>query len=266
MWRLVAIAALFCFCPALASTYDDFARGIDATNHGNANAAIVYFTYAIDDGGLAPSYLPSAHVGRARAYLRNRDCKLAYADLTDAIRLRPDLVDAYSLRAEANHCLHRDDAALADATAAIRIRPAAGYFFMRSRLLWNFGDFSAARADANRAVVSDPRNAYFILWSAVTALHTGGIDAAHFESLATSVGKNWPRPLIALFAGQIKPQEVWRLAANGGEECEADFYIGQWRLARGERAKAKNLFKTAVAQCPHDYVAFDAARHELKRQ
>lgn len=265
MRRLFAITFVVLICPALASTYDDFARGIDANNHGDADAAITYFTRSIDGGDLAASYLPSAHLGRARAYLHNRRCNLAYADLTDAIALRSDFVDAYSLRAEANHCLDRDDAALADATAAIRIRPAAGYFFTRARLLWNRGDFSAAHADADRAASSDPGNAYFVLWSAVTALRTGGADPVRLEDLAGSSGNGWPRPLIDLFAGQINPQDVRHAAANPAQKCEADFYVGQWLLARGDRGTAKGLFQTAVAQCPRDYIAFDAAQRELKR-
>ena len=47
--------------------------------------------------------------------------------------------------------------------------------------------------------------------------------------------------------------------------CEADFYIGQWYAARGEHAEARGLFERAAAQCPHDFIAFDAARRELAR-
>jgi lipoprotein NlpI len=265
MRRLYAIAVLLLCGPAFASSYDDFSRGIDANNHGDAEAAIGYFSRSIVGGDLAPSYLPSAHLGRARAYLRDRRCNFAYADLTDAIRLRPDFVDAYSLRAEANQCLERDDAALADANAAIRLRPAAGYYFTRSRLLWNRGNFSDARADADRAAAGDPRNAYFVLWTAVTALRTGGLEPARFNALAASSGGGWPRPLIELFAGRASPQDAWRAAINSDQKCEANFYIGQWQLARGDRFSARALFQTAAAQCPRDYIAFDAAQRELRR-
>lgn len=265
MRRLYAIAVLLLCGPAFASSYDDFSRGLDANNHGDSEAAIAYFSRSIDGGDLAPSYVPSAHLGRARAYLHNRRCNFAYADLTEAIGLRPDFVDAYSLRAEANQCLEHDDDALADATAAIKLRPAAGYFFTRSRLQWNRGSFSDARADADRAVAGDPRNAYFILWTAVTALRSGGIDAARFNTLAANGGGEWPRPLIELFAGRASPQDVWRAATNPDQKCEADFYVGQWQLARGDRTSARVLFQTATAQCPRDYIAFDAAQRELKR-
>jgi rhomboid protease GluP len=131
--------------------------------------------------------------------------------------------------------------------------------------LWNQGSFADARADADRAATGDPGNSYFVLWTAVTALRTGGLELVRFNELAASSGGGWPRPLIELFAGRATPQDVWRAASDGDQKCEADFYIGQWQLARGDRTAARALFQTATAQCPRDYIAFDAAQRELKR-
>ena len=265
MRRLIAIALLSICAPAFASTYDDFSRGIDANNHGDSDAAITFFTRSIAGGDLAPSYLPSAHLGRARALLHNRNCTVAFADLSDAITLRPDFVDAYSLRAEADQCLERDDAALADATAAIRLRPAAGYYFTRARLLWGKGDFEQARADASLAVAGDPGNAYFLLWQAVTAQRAGAHDPGRFAQ-QTGPLAGWPKPLLDLYAGHASPQDVWRAASrNPNLKCEADFYVGEWQLARGDVLTAKKLFQTAAAECPREYIASDAARRELNR-
>ena len=265
MRRLFAIALLLICGPALASTYDDFSRGIDANNHGDTDAAIKLFTRSIEGGDLAPSYLPSAHLGRARALLHNRNCTFAYADLSDAILLRPDFVDAYSLRAEVDQCLNRDDAALADATAAIRLRPAAGYYFTRARLLWGKGSFEQAQADASLAAARDPANAYFLLWQAMTAQRIGAHDPVRFAQLTAPLD-GWPKPLLDLFAGRASPEDVLRAASrNPNQKCEADFYIGEWQLSRGDAGTAKTLFQTAAAECPRDYIAFDAAQRELKR-
>jgi lipoprotein NlpI len=265
MRRLIAIALLLIGAPAFASTYDDFSRGIDANNHGDSDAAIAFFTRSIEGGDLAPSYLPSAHLGRARALLHNKRCAIAFADLSDAITLRPDFVDAYSLRAEADKCLERDDAALADATAAIQLRPAAGYYFTRARLLWGKGNFEQAQADASLAVAGDPGNAYFLLWQAMTAQRAGAQDQGRFAQQAGPLA-GWPKPLLELFAGRGSPEDVWRAASRDPNlKCEADFYVGEWQLARGDAGTAKKLFQTATAECPRDYIAFDAARRELNR-
>ena len=258
--RRLALALVLIATPALATSYDDFSRGIDANNRGDADGAIQAFTLSIAGGDLAPSYLPSAHFGRARALLHERRCDMAYADLSDAIRLRPDFVDAYSLRADVDACLDHDDAALADATAAIRLKPAAGYYFTRARLLWDMGRVDAARADVEAASAGDPGNAYFLLWQAMIALRTG--DAAPPQD-APATG--WPAPLIDLFAGRASPPDVMRATTNPNEKCEADFYVGEWRLARGDTGGGRKLIAAAAAECPRDYIAFDAARRELRR-
>lgn len=263
--RRLVLALLAISAPAFAGTYDDFSRGIDANNRGDAAAAIQFFTRAIDGGDLAPSYLPSARFGRARALLHDRRCGAARADLTEAIRLRADFVDAYSLRAEADLCLEHDGDAMSDATAAIRLKPAAGYYFTRARIRWGMGDFAGARSDAHEAAARDPGNAYVLLWQAIADGRAGGFDPAAF-ALRTAGLDGWPKPLLDLFAGRASPQDVERRAAgNPNQKCEADFYVGEWRLGRGDAGRARDLFQTASGECPRDYIAFDAAQRELRR-
>ena len=260
--RRLFLALVLISAPAFASTYDDFSRGIDANNRGDTGTAIEAFTRSIDGGDLAPSYLPSAHFGRARALLHDRRCDVARADLTDAITLRPDFVDAYSLLAEADACLGRDDAALADATAAVRLRPAAGYYFTRTRMLWNVGQFDAALADAELAVGRDPGNAYFALWQAMIALRTGKQVA-----VMVAADDDWPKPLLDLYAGRASIEHVRRAAGtNAAYKCEADFYIGEWTLARGKSDAGRSLIEIAARECPSDYIAAQAARRELARR
>jgi lipoprotein NlpI len=196
--------------------------------------------------------------------LRLEQCADAVRDLDAAIVRKPDFADAFSLRAEAHVCIGHDGAALADADAAVRLRPAAGYLFTRSRLNWNRGAFSEAHADAEAAAARDPGNAYFRLWSVVTAT---ALKRPHtVNGTGTSSIGDWPGPLLDLFSGRITPDAVWQAAANDqGRTCEADFYVGAWNQAEGRPAAAKDLYARATARCPHNYVAFDAARRALKR-
>jgi lipoprotein NlpI len=255
----VALAAV-----AHAGGYDEFSAGIDANNRGAASAAATHFSHAIAAGDLPASYLPAAFLGRARAELRQEQCAEAVRDLDAAIARKSDFADAFSLRAEAYVCLGRDDAALADADAAVRLRPAAGYLFTRSRLFWNRGAFAEAHSDAETAAARDPGNPYFRLWSVVTA--TALKRPKTIDGAGTATIGDWPGPLLDLFGGRITPDAVWQAAANDrGRTCEADFYVGAWNQAEGRSAAAKDLYARATAHCPHNYVAFDAARRALKR-
>ncbi|GAA0583276.1 hypothetical protein [Rhizomicrobium electricum] len=264
MGRLAIIGFVAFAAAAHAGGYDDFSAGIDANNRGAAGVAAMHFTRAITAGDLPASYLPAAYVGRARAALRQEQCAEAVRDLDAAIVRKHDFADAYSLRAEAHVCLGQDGAAFADADAAVRLRPAAGYLFTRSRLNWNRGAFAEAHADAETAATRDPGNAYFRLWSAVTA--TALARPKSIDGAGTATIGDWPGPLLDLFGGRIAPEAVWQAAANDkGRACEAAFYIGAWNQAQGRPQLAKNLYARAAANCPRNYVAFDAARRALKR-
>lgn len=264
MGRFAIVGFVALAAAAHASGYDDFSAGIDANNRGATSAAAIHFSRAIAAGDLPASYLPAAFVGRARAELRQEQCADAVRDLDAAIARKPDFADAFALRAEAHVCLGQDNAALADADAAVRVRPAAGYLFTRSRLNWNHGAFSEAHADAVAAAARDPGNAYFRLWSAVTA---AALERPHtVTGGGTATIGDWPGPLLDLFSGSLTPDAVWQAAANDkGRICEADFYVGAWNQSQGRPALAKNLYARAAATCPHNFIAFDAARRALKR-
>lgn len=265
MNKVLAIAVMTALCMAAkAGSYADFGAGIDANNRGEPAVASVYFSRALAAGDLPSSYVPVALLGRARANLRQHQCAAAVRDLTGAIEHKTAFADAFTLRAEAQQCLGNGDAALADASHAVRLRPAAGYFFTRSRLYWNRGALSEAHEDAEAAAASDPGNAYFRLWSTVTATAAQRAPAVPRGSL-TGIG-DWPRPLLDLYGGQLSPEAVWQAAAGDkGRACEADFYVGAWYAAKGQRKAAKDLYARATATCPRDFVAFDAARSALKR-
>jgi lipoprotein NlpI len=255
---------------ACAGTYDDFGRGLDANNRGDSEAAVMLFTRSIERGDLAKPYLPSAHLGRARAHLELGECADALEDLNTAIELDPGEADAYSVRAETEACLDKSDAALADATAAIRLKPAAGYYFTRAQILWTRGRFEGARNDTVRAATLDPRNPYFLLWAAMASQRLG--EPNELARRAAAFDKDsWPGALLDLFGGRMAPDEIYRAAARGSgrtssnQKCETDFYVGEWQFARGNFTVARNLLLSAATECPHNDVAFRAAQGELRR-
>ena len=54
-------------------------------------------------------------------------------------------------------------------------------------------------------------------------------------------------------------------AANPEQRCEAQFYIGQWYVLKGNAAEAETAFKVAVETCPKEFVEYAGAVVELKR-
>jgi len=47
--------------------------------------------------------------------------------------------------------------------------------------------------------------------------------------------------------------------------CEANFYIAQWHLLRGQQAQALPLLNNAASDCPKHIVEYEGAVAELRR-
>jgi lipoprotein NlpI len=278
MMRVLYAAVFLAACAGAASAtgYDDYSRGMDANNLGNSDLAILSFTAALADGDLVQTYIPVAYFGRARAYLRKGKCAEALTDFDEGIKLRTDNVDAYIMRAAANECLNKLDDAQADANFAIALQPNSFSYESLAHLKWNLGLFPQAAANYLQAFKltsqGSSRGPYLVLWYAMSADRTGALDHA---ALATDVSaldsEDWPAPLLDFYRGKATAEKVYSIAANGGaqiatnQKCEAEFYIGEWHIARKDISAAKPLLQQAVGECPHGFIEYFAAQKELKR-
>jgi lipoprotein NlpI len=75
-----------------------------------------------------------------------------------------------------------------------------------------------------------------------------------------------PRSFVELFLGRGTPEAILRDApTTPSDHCEAEFYVGEWHLLRGDHLKAKDALKAAVDNCPKAIVEYDFARAELQR-
>jgi tetratricopeptide (TPR) repeat protein len=82
----------------------------------------------------------------------------AVTDLTAAIDLKPDLVNAYLSRGMAYGQLGLSAAAIADFTRVINIDPKnSGAYYARGREYWEAGDYLKAKEDYDKAVELDPQ-------------------------------------------------------------------------------------------------------------
>jgi len=62
-----------------------------------------------------------------------------------------------------------------------------------------------------------------------------------------------------------RPEATPDAAGKPDERCEAQLYIGEWHLLRGNGAEAKPALQAAVDTCPKDFIEYVAAVAELKR-
>jgi lipoprotein NlpI len=258
---------------ASAASYDDFAKGLSHNQGGDSAAAIADFTAALDAGDLAPGVVPLAWRGRGVAHIRLGHCKLALADLDEALRLRPDDLDTQVYHAEAHLCANETAAALADYTALLDKHANADVYAMRGRIRLRTGDAAGAVEDFTHEAAIQPKNGYAQLWLFIARRRAGTFDAKVAAAEADRFSSRiWPGALLMLYTGDDKPDEVLAIAARGEQKaaeyelCEADFYIGEYLLASGAgAAEAKPHFASAVGRCPQFYVERIAAGIELEQ-
>ncbi len=271
MVRYAVVALVFLVGSASAAAYDDYFRGVEAMRAGDVKLAISSYSSALTAGDLAPAYVPNAYVGRAQAYLQTQQCASALADVNAALKLRPQYLDAYMVRARANGCLGNADAALADLNAALAISPIAPLYRMRGDFHWYRGEFAPAADDYAQAFKLAPKASYNLLWFAISAARAGTFDATAFAKKVSALdADDWPAPLLDFMRGKETVDAVYKAAAEGdagaatNQKCEADFYVAEWQLG-SNAAAAKTLLQQAVTECPHNFVEYRAAREDIKR-
>jgi len=255
---------------ANAAAYDDFARGISANLQGDAALAVTSFSAALSAGDLNATLVPAAYRGRAIAYMRQGQCKAALADLDEFIRLKPGDAQGLELRGGAHACAGEFTAADADLSQVIAASPTPSAYWNRGRVRWRMKTFAGAADDFAQVAAKQPQNSYAVLWLELSRARGGVLDpkvGAHdVDQLRND---DWPAPLIKLFVGQAKPDEMAAAATRGdtvkiaNQQCEADFYIAEWWLARNDATSAKPLLETASQKCPKNFVEYGEAKFEL---
>ena len=257
-------------CAASAAAYDDFARGMSANLQDDPALAVTSFSAALAAGDLNPALLPAAYRGRAIAYLRQGQCKSASGDLDEYIRLKPGDVQGLELRGRAHACFGDMRGAEADLSQAISVQSSDNLHFARGLVRWRLQDFAGSAGDFANVIAAQPHNGNAVLWLELARARGGILDPKIGEQDLHNIDSyDWPAPLIKMFIGDAKPEDVTAAALQGdanvvaGHQCEANFYIAEWWLAQKDAVSAKPLLEAAVKNCPKNFIEADAARSEL---
>ncbi|OEJ68998.1 tetratricopeptide repeat protein [Magnetovibrio blakemorei] len=205
----------------------------------------------------------------------------ALRDLDQAVKIEPNLAEAWFARGWANEKSGKELSAIGDYARAIAAKPDHAFaLFSRGYLNLYIGDARHAVTDFVRAqgVAKDPSfRLYSHLWlylSRTRAQQDGlaqlGKDAAK-EDLTP-----WPGPLVRHVLGQI--DEAALIAAMESDTGKADqhpsqqerrctgyFFLGINALLNGDKASARRAFEKVLATGAVQFRQYDAAKRELDR-
>jgi lipoprotein NlpI len=245
-----------------------YSRGLAWYRKKDDDRAIADFNEAIR---LNPQY---AHVfsSRGNAWRDKKDYDRAIADYNEAIRLNPQNADLFMLRGITWDLKKDHDRVIADYSEAIRLDPRHAIAFKWRGLMHFYqGQFTPAAADLaqSQQLRAYP---YTALWLYLTRSR-GGVSNAGSELAANTKGikPEWPAPVVALYLGKSNPDAVTKATAHTDptthkeQLCEANFYVGEWHLLKGEKERARSLFSKAESGCPPDSAEYHGAVAELER-
>jgi PQQ-dependent catabolism-associated CXXCW motif protein len=112
-------------------------------------------------------------------------------------------------------------------------------------------------------------NAYPVLWFHLARLRAGQDDRADLKDKAEKLDHQaWPWPILAFYLGSMNTTDVRAAAQRSGnpvEVCEANFYLGAYRAAKGDRAVARQLLQSVTKNCSPTLVEYTGAQLELAR-
>jgi lipoprotein NlpI len=199
---------------------------------------------------------------------------LAQYDFNQAIRLKPDLAEAYnSIGVHYTQQMNFIQAYEAfDAT--LDIAPDMEFAFLnRGIALYYGGRPDLAVRDFGEFYNKNASDPYRALWS---YLASSEIDKPQAmielaEQRKNLDEKNWATQLVDLYLGNTTENELLNTLIGGitsqqqltDRLCEAYFYLGKYHSARGSRGIASNYFKLALSTNVFEYVEHRYARLEL---
>ena len=196
---------------ARADSVDDINAGIAAHDRGDLDAAIQYYTTALQEGGITteneaicyndrgivyddkgqydqaisdyseavrlnPNY-HQAFNNRGLAYDSKGEYQKAIDDFSEAIRQKPDYYDAFNNRGYAYDDNGQYDEAIADYTDALRLKPDFMSVYFHRGLAYDYkGKYDLAIADETSALKLQPDYRYAFVNRAMSYEHAGEFD------------------------------------------------------------------------------------------
>lgn len=213
-----------------------------------------------------------ANYYRGKAHSQKGEFDLAIADFDAAAKMRDDDPVVYHARG-VELALKGDYArALADFDKALQLdAKAQGVHFARGRTRFYASDFARAAADFETAFGARP-NLYTALWLYLARARGNDADADYLlERDTRRLRGGWPSELIALYLGRTDIASV-NIGTKSGDaaqqremRCEADFYVAQSLIIKGERTRAQALLQDVQRTCPKNLLEYEATIAELRR-
>lgn len=282
------LVAALCLCTGLAacqSTPAEPATGVLVEHQAQpepleipleTEIAIAKISEIINSTKLAPADLARLYYDRGVLYNSVGLYALGRLDMTRAVKLKPNLADAYNFIG-IHQTLTADFAqAFESFDTVLEFNPdyQFGYLNRGIALLYD-GKTDLAVADFVKFQQFEPSDPYRALWRFIgeSSQSTEQALKGLQQSRSQLDKKQWAVQIVAFYLGEISEQQLFAAATEHAESpkqlaerlCELYFYLAKWHALHNQPTRAADYLKFALSTNVYEFVEHRYARIELMR-
>jgi lipoprotein NlpI len=201
---------------------------------------------------------------------------LARFDFMRALRLKPNMADAYNFLG-IHHTLSGDfESAYEAFDSALELEPDYQYVYLnRAIALQNDDKLDLALRDFRQFQQIKPEDPYRALWLYLAEIELSKEQAD--KTLAALMPKldekQWSRQIAAFYLGQISEQQLLAVASDNVTEpkqlaeqlCEVYFYLAKWHALQNNPTQAIEYYKKTLSTNIYEFVEHRYARLEMAK-
>jgi lipoprotein NlpI len=199
---------------------------------------------------------------------------LARFDFNHALKLKPDLIDAYNFLGIHFTQLQEFSQAYEKFDSALELAPEHEYAYLNRGIALYYGSRpELASIDFQAFHQKQQDDPYRLLWLYLTEYEIDPLVAKYSlkQRAALVDDRIWAKQVINLYLEEISQEQfVKRLTKNvhSNKElterlCEAYFYLGKYNQTLGHNGSAANFFKLALSTNVYEFVEHRYAKLEL---
>ncbi|WP_268832248.1 lipoprotein NlpI [Pseudoalteromonas sp. SMS1] len=212
---------------------------------------------------------------RGKLYDSLGQAQLAQIDFNRALKLQPDMAEAYNflgihhtLRQEFSEAYERFDSVL-------ELDDSYDYAYLNRGIALYYGSRpELAVDDFKRFLDNAPEDAYRVMWLyiAESAVDPVAAQASLLKNSAALKKDIWSTQLVQLYLNELDETQFLTQVSKGVQSqkeyaerlCEAYFYIAKRYRAKGNNLKAAEFFRLTLATNVYEFVEHKYARLELR--
>ncbi|MGS0680562.1 lipoprotein NlpI [Shewanella sp. 125m-7] len=225
---------------------------------------------------LTPEQRARFHYDRGVIYDRVGLRILSRIDFHQALKLQPNLADAYNFLGIYYTQESEFESAYEAFDAVLELSPNYDYAYLNRGISLYYGErMNLAVSDMSDFYVRNPSDGYRVLWLYLAEREVDELAAQTqlVNNRAKLQTNAWATALVDYYLGQKSKEQIFSLAKEGLKHpneyaerlCEAYFYMAKIAQKRGDNVEAANYFRLALATNIYDFVEHRYARLELAR-